>query len=305
MNIRYALWGLCIGWLAVWSAEADTQILARVNADRVNLRARPDQQSETVSQVGIGDALAVRSIQDAWIEIVPPESVDFWVHREFIVDDIVVVNRLNVRSGAGINYNVVGSYSRGETIKRRGSFGEWLKVSAPSDASLWVSRDLVELIYPPVPAPAPEAAPPVPPPAMEGVAASSLAPPPPESALAPDEAEEPAPAFVFDVPAEPVRPSIPPPSDLRLIPLDGQGREVQREGLLKRSPTLLFNAPGSHRLVKREGNKLITTAYLRGNAAQLNALIDRHLLIRGREYWVEDVKAPVIVIETIEKRTFF
>lgn len=128
------------------------------------------------------------------------------------------------------------------------------------------------------------------------------APPPPEAYLLTD-----APPPVHDASAAeatPWRTVTPPPTDLRLIPLDGQGRVVRREGLLKRSPGIFSRPPGAHRLVKREGNRLITLAYVRGDTARLNALLDRHLIIEGREYWVEQVKVPVVVVDAIEQRVF-
>jgi SH3-like domain-containing protein len=288
MNIKlHGILFLC----ALISSQAVAQPLAsglqaRVKGDRVNLRAAPEANAEVVSQVADGVVLPVRSITADWVEVVPPDATDTWVAGEFVVDGTVVVNRLNARAGAGINHAIVGAFQRGDKVERRGSFGEWVKVAPPADARVWVSRALVEVIDPNAPV--------LPPPAA-----------PAASAVTEEEqflAEEPAPIQVLGVRDE--EPVTPPPSDLRLIPLDGQGKVVQREGILKRSPVLMFNAPGTHRLVRREGNTVVTTAYLRGNVQQLNSLLDQQLLIRGQEYWTEEVRQPLIVIQTIEKRTF-
>jgi SH3-like domain-containing protein len=285
------------------SALAETQIMARVKSDRVNLRAKSDLQAETVSQLSSGDMLAVRTVKDEWVEVVPPENADFWVHKEFVGDDTVLVARLNARSGAGINYNVVGSFVKGDKITRRGTFGEWIKVAAPADASLWVHRSLVELVYPGSTIPPPIAAPATPNPSEEisTYYDNSSEQPSPDNLTTTYE-EEPWPSSGRTPPAVS---SSGPPSDLKLVPLSGQGKVVQREGQLKRAPRLLFNSPGTHRLVKREGNKIITTAYLRGNSQQLDSLLEQNLVVQGREYWVENVRVPVIIIEGIEKRSFY
>lgn len=288
---------ILVSGLAVIMTDLRAEMPARVkvNADRVNLRAKPDQQSETVGQVQAGTLLEVKSMGDEWVEVVPPETVDFWVHQEFVSEDTVIANKLNARSGAGINYSVSGTFVRGDKIQRRGVFGEWIKVAAPADARLWVSRLLVDVpsdLPPPVAAPAIEAVEPAP----EALAM-------PAGAEAPDvpmQEEAPVLVQIEDVVPEPVA-----PAGVKLMQVDGQGKMVQREGLLKRAPALMFNAPGAHRLVKREGNNVITTAYLRGNTSQLNSLLDQQLLIRGREYWVEGAKVPLIVIEAIEKRSFY
>lgn len=296
---------ICIAWIVIalfagTVLGASTDVTARVTSDRVNLRAKPDTESETVVQVATDDRLGVRGVEEAWVQVVPPPTTDVWVHKDFLKEDRVVVNRLNARSGAGINYTVVGHFSEGEQIERRGSFGEWVKVAPPANASLWVSRELVELIYP---------APDLPPPEIAPAAQDFLQ---LESTTAPLASSEPVvtPSDFVDNPVrspnEIVSASPPAaPTDLNIIPLDGQGRETVREGQLKRSPSFLFKAPGSHRLVRRDGNKLITTAYLRGNVNQLEGLLNEYLVIRGKEYWIEKTRVPVIVIEAIEKRSFY
>jgi len=292
-------------------ALANTQLTAKVKTDRVNLRARPDLQSETLGQVGAGAMLAVRGTRDGWVEVVPPDMIDFWVHKDFLDQDTVLVNKLNVRSGAGINYNVVGTFAKGDTVVRKGGFGEWVKVGPPSDASAWISADLVDVMNPALAIPPPRAAPRTvtlsetavaPTSATASVTAApgvppSPAVPSPPSVLAPADLA----AIGGPVATAPALPTVA-PSDMKLLPVEGQGRLVQREGELKRAPVLMARTPGSHRLIRREGNKLITTAYVRGNREQLEMLVNQMLVVQGREYWVEGVQVPVIVVDTIEKR---
>lgn len=279
------------------TVEASTQITARVTADRVNLRARPVLESETVGQAGEGELLNVRSVETDWVQVAPPATTEFWVHGDLIENDTVVVNKLNVRAGASINYSIVGALKKGDKVTVTGRFGEWLKIQPPDDSSLWISREFVELIYPASAMPPSEF--PAPSPADAADAGSGL--PPPDTGayadtplIAPQEMTDQTPALAASV-----------PTDLKLLPLNGQGRVVQREGELKRSPSLFRRSPGPFRLVKRDGNRLITTAYLRGNSKQLDALLDQHLIVQGREYWVENVRIPLVVIEAIQKRTFY
>ena len=266
------------------------ELEAKVRGDRVNLRAKPVENAEVVGQVSDGQSLMVVAVSNEWVEVKPPEQIDFWVASEFVTNDTVVVNKLNARAGAGINYTVVGAFNRGDQVTRRGSFGEWLKVAAPADARLWVSRSLVEIINPAAPVLPPEAAP---------VMITSEQTQVVENVVATNE-QAPQILEVRDV-----EPPASPPADLRLIPLDGQGRIVQRDGILKKAPSIFMKPPGTHRLVKREGNNLMTTAYLRGDVKRMNALLEQQLVVRGREYWIENLKAPVIVVDSIEKRSLF
>jgi SH3 domain protein len=275
------------GALAGWT---DTQPVARVQADNVNLRAKPSLRSETVGQADFGAELKVRSLEPEWVEVVPPEDIDFWIHGDFIRNDRVSVSKLNVRSGPGINYSVVGSLGRNEAIDRRGNFGEWVKIAAPPDGSIWVSRDLVDVVYPAPPVPPPAAAP--------GIPVAKPARPEP----APPQPAKPEPPEPIEFATDPAPVTVPPgrPDDLDLVPLAGQGRLVRKMGELKKSNYLFVKAPGSHRLIERNRNSIDTRAYVRGNVKQLNALVGRRIVVQGREYWIEGEDVPLIMIELIE-----
>ncbi len=275
-------------------AQAGTRV--RVTGKRVNLRARPELNSEVVAQSGDGDLLTARSFQGEWVEVIPPESVDVWVHRDFVADNKVSANKLHVRGGPGINYASVGEMARGDAVIPRGDFGEWIKVAPPPGCALWVSRDYIEVLQPEKPRPPVVEAPPV----AEG---------------APEPAAPAAPAPVRPVrepmiaaPTVPSQPAVPPassppsvPEDLKLIPLEGQGKMVQREGVL-RLAGFVFGRPSRYRLVRQEGNRIETLCYVRGNNAQLSTFTGRRLLVRGREYWVQGVRDPVVIPEQIIPR---
>ncbi len=268
-------------------APADsTTTTARVMGQRVNLRARADLSAEVVGQVSDGDQLKVKSVQDAWVEVVPPDTVDLWVNKDLVSGTRVTVNQANVRAGPGVNYTVVGRLDRDDVVAAKGAFGEWLRIAPFAAASLWVSRDLVDL-----------------PPA----AAQSATPPPTTiadaGAAAPGPAAAPAVAtntVTMEVdPAEPVPTHRAAPTDLKLIPFDGQGRVVEHEGVLRTSGYLL-GAPGDFRLVQPNPRGAETLAYLRGNRDQLRGLLGRRLRVTGPEYWVERQGDPVLVVEKIQ-----
>lgn len=279
--------GICIRLailLAITNASAEQAV--RVRTDRVNLRARPDMSAEVVVQSPAGTILQVLSDQGEWLEVAAPDFADVWAYREFVKDGVVTVNRLNLRAGPGINFSVVGVVTSGQSLAVRGQFGEWLKV-APTNVALWVRRELTEPV-PASPAPAP---PPVMPPAASDASDRQSA-----TETAGRETSLPvkplAPAPVAIVPAV--------PSDLKLVPLEGQGRAARYEGELRQTPFQLFR-PSDFRLVRREGVQIITLCYVRGNYAQLKSLLNERLILYGREYWVQGVRRPVLVLERIER----
>ncbi len=270
---------LLLSLFIVSPAHAADPVTAKVTGQHVNLRAKPEATSEVVAQVSEGDMLAVKSIQAEWVEIVPPESVELWVHQDFVADGKSAASKLNVRAGPGVNYNVVGNLAKGAALTVKGTFGEWVRIAPFPEASLWVSKDFVRLSLPVKKTP--------PPPPMVAVVTNR---PPPVPVIAPTATVQAA----QDTPP-------PPPADLVLVPLVGQGKLVEREGELKPAPYAM-NRPSSFRLAQRVGTRMDTVCYLRGNTQQLQSLMGYRLSVRGREYWVQGVNESIVVVERIEKR---
>ena len=286
MKKSFAHWAAALLTAGVVSA-AEPQT-ARVMGQRVNLRARADLNAEVVGQVSEGDTLRIKSVQESWVEVVPPDSVDLWVNKDLINGSRVNVSQANVRAGPGVNYTVVGRLNRDEVVAAKGSFGEWLRIAPFAASSLWVSRELVDL--PPAATAAAPAASAAPQDAGGGATTVPLT-----QAVVPTNA-----VTVAMDPQEPVPTSRAAPTDLKLIPFDGQGRVVEHEGTL-RAAGYLLGAPGDFRLVQQQGNRGgDTVAYLRGNRDQLRGLVGRRLRITGPEYWVERQSDPVVLVEKIQ-----
>ena len=257
-------------------AEAET---ARVVGNRVNLRAEPELRSEVVGQVMRNDRLQVVSVTDEWVEVRPPDEVKFWVHSDFVDGDEVSAPRLNVRAGPGINHAVMARLERGDRIVRRETFAEWLAIAPPDHASVWIASEFVEREVPaPKEAARPEDALPSPPPTPT---------PPPE-----------APAPAAPPPPTVARPAPPPPPDLDLIPLEGQGEWIELEGTL-RPAGLVRGRPSRYRLTRTRGPMIETMCYVKGDETQLQALLGRSLRIRGRQYWVQGARYPVLVADAM------
>lgn len=300
-------WWLTGAMLAGGLAMAGEPITATVKGERVNVRARPHPQAEVVGQLSEPATIQVRSITNDWVEIVPPAEFDLWVHREFVDNGNVTASKLIVRAGPGINYPKVGELKRGDSVRVRGEFGEWLKIAPPTDASLWIAKSLVRLPEPPKPPPAVVQAPPATPPP-----AGSATPPvgttrPPVAVPAPSDSVPTVPATPPPTPVPPPVVAVPPPpptpppyvpEDLRLAPVENQGAVVQREGRV-RATMLTLGRPSRYQLVDETGGVPETSCYLRGNDAQLRSFLDRRLRIRGRQYWVQGSRYPVVVVDQI------
>ncbi|MDO9543025.1 MAG: hypothetical protein Q7J98_11985, partial [Kiritimatiellia bacterium] len=79
----------------------------------------------------------------------------------------------------------------------------------------------------------------------------------------------------------------------------GQGQVKQFEGTLK-TKNFLVRSPSDFRLVVTDqGGQSRTICFVKGNRAQLKALLFRELIITGRQYWVHRHRQPVVVPEKI------
>ncbi len=256
-----------------------------ITGDRVNLRARNDLRSEVVGQARRGDRLALVDAGEAWFEVRPPESVGFWVHRDFVSDGEVKTGPLNVRCGPGINYTRAASIEKGARVAVQQASGDWLQIAAPPGATLFVSRDFAREVRPPAVAAAPEPPPAQPPPVPRPVVVS----PPPVRPV------EPGPAAGTAEPGRYV------PGDLRLAASVPQGAVVDVTGIVRRV-TFLLNRPSKYQLVASGTARPETLYYLRGNDPQLAGFEGETLRLRGREYWVQGVRKPVLVVDQIAVR---
>lgn len=299
-------WWVTGAMLAGGLAMAAEPITATVKGERVNVRARPHPQAEVVGQLSEPATIQVRSMTNDWLEIIPPAEFDLWVHREFVENGNVTASKLVVRAGPGINYPKVGELKRGDSVQVRGEFGEWLKIAPPADASLWISKSVVRLPEPPKPPVVVAARPPlssasgVPsgPPVATGRPPVAVAPPAAPLAVPASTPPTPVPPPVVAVPPPPPTPPPYVPEDLRLAPVEHQGAVVQREGRV-RATMLTLGRPSRYQLVDETGGVPETSCYLRGNVAQLRSFLDRRLRIRGRQYWVQGSRYPVVVVDQI------
>lgn len=303
--IRIPALMIMTGLAAVLPAEAATT-RGQIIGDNVNLRAKDLPEAEVVTQMNDGDAVEIKGYSGEWAEVVPPEKADLWVHKDFVEDGVVRGKTLNVRAGPGINFNVVGTLSRGEKLTIRGEMTEWYKIAPPAVCSLWVSRPYVGSPSKPKPVEVARTEQPRPRPAAQPVRQTATVPAP---VRRPEEArvEPPAPQrqtitipprVVTAAPAaEGMQSDL--PANWKLIPLEGQGKRIERAGRLK-SVGWRLRRPSHFRLVRYlDTGRYETICFVRGNREQLSEWVDEEIGIRGREYWIQSEKYPVVVVDQL------
>ncbi|HUR47486.1 MAG TPA: SH3 domain-containing protein, partial [Candidatus Saccharimonadales bacterium] len=228
--------------------------------DNVNVRGKALLNSDVVGRLKKTDKVKVLEEITAkhpkadeppkWLKVTLPASTPVWANTSFIDESTKAVkpNKLNLRSGPGENYSVVGRVPKGTVLKTIETKGEWTKVESPNEAYGYVAahlltRDAGEPVLASMPPP-----PNVPPPVQ--TAPPPVTPPPPPIITQP---VTPGPTVAVAPPVTPPAPVTPPPTPavteppaitkapepaIPAIEEPAAKRVVTREGIVKRSVSI-------------------------------------------------------------------
>lgn len=273
--------------------------LATITGSNVNIRGQARLNSEIVKRLNKGDAVTVieQIILDKpkpdeptqWAKINFPAEAHVWVHSSYIdsTNKVVLPKRLNVRTGAGENYSVVGLIERGTAVKEVGKKGDWLEIEAPAGSYAFVAAQylkqeaappsvppIVSFAPPqvepqPTPTPVPDTQPIAAPPTAPEATSTPVVTPSPETAPAPPPVEEPPP------------------------------RVVSHEGVVK--STWSIQAPTKFALVDPDSGRTVNYLYTSSTNLDLSRWKGHRIIVTGEEgldrRWQN---TPVITIQRIQ-----
>lgn len=140
---------LLLMWSACGPAAAITMV--SVSGEKVNLRKGPSTQYPIVWELGKGFPLRVIATKGEWLKVSDFESDVGWIHKDLVSRKpylIVKINknskaRINIRSGPGKKYRIVGKADYGvvfETLQRGKG---WVKVRHETGLTGWIKRSLL------------------------------------------------------------------------------------------------------------------------------------------------------------------
>lgn len=139
---------LCLSAAGAFAADE-----AVVKAARINVRGQPSTGSEIVTQLKQGEKITVleeivhpkpgKDEPAKWLRIALPSNTPVWVNTQFLTNGAVAVPRLNIRSGPGENFSVIGRVPKGTAFKELRRNGDWLEIEAPASTFAYIAADLV------------------------------------------------------------------------------------------------------------------------------------------------------------------
>lgn len=119
---------------------------ASVVKDGANIRSGPNTSSEILWTVFKGFPLQVISRQDKWAEVVDFEGDKGWIATFLLSDQKTVIvkgDSVNMRVGAGIDYEIMAEVKHGVVFKPLETEGEWLKVQHADGTTGWIASRLL------------------------------------------------------------------------------------------------------------------------------------------------------------------
>ncbi len=131
--------------LLVSPALAST--MGSIGKDRVNVRSKPDLNSEVLFQASLGYPVKIEKQQNSWVYFTDWKHHAGWVNKCMVskIRTAVVTDKANIRKGPGQNQPIVATASQGEIYKIFGEKGDWVKIGYYLDNEVvgWIRTDLV------------------------------------------------------------------------------------------------------------------------------------------------------------------
>jgi uncharacterized protein YgiM (DUF1202 family) len=145
------LWGFIL--LCLFSSSAFAQakfpFMARVKADRVNVRAGQSNNYEALASVNKGDELLVIGKNYSWYQVRLPEGSKMYLKMDYLkllsteVGEITA-DRVNIRARPNTNSSIIGQLERGDQFFIKENSGEWIWIRPLVKAQGWVHEDFLE-----------------------------------------------------------------------------------------------------------------------------------------------------------------
>jgi SH3-like domain-containing protein len=119
-----------------------------IGKDRVNVRSKPNLNSEVVSKVFQGYPIQIEKQQNNWVYFTDWKNNNGWVYKPLVSRTqtaLVLVEDANIRKGPSMKRPVVMQASKGEIYKIFDEKGKWVKVGYYLDNEVigWIRQDLV------------------------------------------------------------------------------------------------------------------------------------------------------------------
>lgn len=249
---------------------------AEVTVKELNVRGQAGLRGEAIAHLKQGETVNVidqinlakhaPNEPSQWAKISYPASASIWVSGKYIdANGVVTPKKLNMRSGPGENYSVVGTLEQGTHVSQITAKNGWDKIEPPANAYGFIAAMYLKQEAP-APAPTPT---PVP---------------------APQEIEPTQPPATMP---EALPPTVPEPAYNPNIP-----RVVSHEGVVRHVGSVI--TPTEYELYSTETDKNIDFLYSNSKDLDLARYVGMRIIVTGEEGLAPRFsETPVLTIQSI------
>lgn len=272
--------------------------MAVAKQNNINVRGQAHINSEVIAHLKQGEAVTVLKevtlkhpkIDEPakWAQIALPAGVHVWVNGTFLdTNQTVTASKLNVRTGPGENFSVIGMLKKGDTVKALNVKGDWAEIDPPQNAYAFVAA---HLLAPAPPGTETQVATTTPPVTTPVETPTPVAPAPTENPTTTTSVATQTPTTTPTVPAplpSPAPDEPPPP------------RIVQREGIV--GGTVSIQAPSHYELESLDDGTVMDYLYTGSTNLVLSRYKGLTVLVSGEEELDERwPNTPVITVRRIQ-----
>ena len=141
--LMFMTWSVC--------GQAAGMTMVSVSGEKVNLRKGPSTRDPIIWELGKGFPLKVVGSKGSWYKVSDFENDVGWIYKNLVSRKphlIVKVNKnskdqINIRSGPGTKYQVVGKAQYGVVFETLQQKSGWVKVRHETGLTGWIKRSLL------------------------------------------------------------------------------------------------------------------------------------------------------------------
>lgn len=137
---------LGLGLLLLGGGTAQAIEMVSIDRPKVNMRSGPGTNHPIIWELGKGYPLMVVGRQGNWLKVRDFEDDEGWVYRPLVAKKahLVVKSKIvNIRSGPGTRFRVVGQAKYGVVLRTLKRGNGWVKVEHENGMSGWIARSLL------------------------------------------------------------------------------------------------------------------------------------------------------------------
>jgi uncharacterized protein YgiM (DUF1202 family) len=118
----------------------------KVVKNKVRLRHQPSLDSPILKELNHGDMLIVVGETEDFYAVQPPNGTKAYVFRTYILDNVVEVDRVNVRLEPDLESPIIAKLSQGERIEGTLSpqNNKWIEIKAPNTTRFYIAKEYIE-----------------------------------------------------------------------------------------------------------------------------------------------------------------